>query len=219
LHRYAKDQEPEAHVYRDLYDSKGAYNWSTYRSIQDRIYLYGSQYRYSSYSFPEGVALRLPAGQSPEVNVHYVNPSPETLQGEVWVNVHTVPPSEVVHVAENLYLDNRDFRLPPRQTTTVSQTFLFAERRHILVLFSHAHQRNQEFRIYIAGGSRDGELVYFSQDWEHPPMIDFDPPLVLEAGEGLRGEAVYHNPTDKAIKYGPFAGDEMMMILGTCYLD
>lgn len=220
LNRYEADNFPKAHTYRDLYNERNTYKWSTLLSIQGRLYLYGSQYRYAQYSFPEGVALRLPAECGPEINVHYVNTQDYPIQGEVWVNVHTIPASAVSYQAETLYLDNRDIHLPAHKETTLSSTYLFDERRQLLMLFSHAHKHNIEFRIYMAGGDRDGELIYFSRDWEHPPQLQFDPPITIEAGNGLRGVAVYDNDTDKTIKYGVSAEtDEMMMMLGTYYLD
>ena len=37
-----------------------------------------------------------------------------------------------------------------------------------------------------AGGEHDGELLYWTNDWEHPPQLQFDPPLMFEAGEQVR---------------------------------
>ena len=73
--------------------------------------------------------------------------------------------------------------------------------------------------MFIAGGDRDGELVYYTNDWEHPPLLDLDPVLTLEAGQGLKMEATYHNETNETLRYGLLSTDEMMIIFGAYYTD
>ena len=77
----------------------------------------------------------------------------------------------------------------------------------------------QEFEIYIVGGPRDGELIYFTDDWEHPPLLTFDPPITLESGQGLRAVATYDNTTDRTLRFGLLSEDEMMIIFGAFYTD
>ena len=139
------------------------------------------------------------------------------IQGQISINLHTVDASEVDHVAENIFLVNNDIFLPAGEVTTEERTWTFGDTRNIFLLSSHAHQFNTEWKIYIAGGERDGELVYFSKDWEHPPLIEFDPTIVLNPGEGLRGEATYNNTTDKDLRFGLLSEDEMMIIFGAYY--
>ena len=139
--------------------------------------------------------------------------------GEVSINLHTVERGEVVFEAANLFLQNRDILLPPREVNTLEKTWIFNERIHTFQLYSHAHQHMKEFRMFIVGGPRDGELVYFTRDWQHPPIIDIDPPITLEAGEGLKAVTIFDNDTDKTLTWGLFSVDEMMMILGAYYTD
>lgn len=216
MHRYDKNK-PDPDVYRDLYTNNGRYRRATLKSLEDRIYIFGSQYRFTQYMYPTGVGLKLPARDGIDLNSHYVNNGDKDMTGEVWVNIHTLPESEVTYVAENLFINNKDFKLPPRRTTTISKTHIFNQQVHIIMLFSHAHKRNEEFRIYITGGPQDGELIYFARDWQHPPLINFAPPLVLEPGTGIRGEATYKNSSNKTIKFGASEDDEMMIMLGTMF--
>jgi len=71
----------------------------------------------------------------------------------------------------------------------------------------------------VDGGANDGQLVFFTKDWEHPPFLDFDPPLVLDAGQGLRAETTYNNETDRVLSFGFRSVDEMMIIFGAYYVD
>ena len=76
-----------------------------------------------------------------------------------------------------------------------------------------------EFKAFIDGGARSGELVYIAYDWEHPPILELDPPLVLESGQGLRLEATYNNTTSRTLRFGLLSVDEMMILFGAYYVD
>ncbi len=114
-------------------------------------------------------------------------------------------------------MSNFDIDLPPGQVTTLEKEFRFKEQRHIFQLVSHAHDRMTDFRATVVGGQRNGELVYTAQDWEHAPLIELDPPLVLEAGEGLKITATYNNQTDRRLFFGFTRKDEMMILYGYSY--
>jgi len=137
--------------------------------------------------------------------------------GEVSVNLHTVPESEVKYIAENIFENYRDIVIPPNRISTLERTSIFDESMRVFQLTSHAHRHMTEFEIYIVGGDRDGELIYFTNDWEHPPLITFDPPISLDAGQGLKARATYDNDTDKTLTFGLLSEDEMMIIFGAFY--
>ena len=202
---------------RDIYTPDGTFVPSTLFTMQFHRFVQGTQWPNSTYQFPEGVALRIPAQSGFDLNSHYANRTSETIQGEVYANVHTVDRSEVEHVAEILWLDNQDIFLPAGEVTTLSRTFIFQEDRNVIQLWSHAHEHMPEFRVYVSGGERDGELVYFTDDWEHPPILHVDPPMVMPAGTGYRLEATYDNYEDRNLGFGLLSTDEMMMLFGAYY--
>jgi len=204
---------------RDIRNENNQYNIPTLLSIQNQVFVFGTQLRNTDFSYPPGVALKIPAGKGFDLNTHYPNYSATTITGELYVNLHTIDPAQVEYEAKELFLNNLNFSLPPHQETMVTSEFIFRERRNIFMLTSHAHQQLKEFRIFIKGGPRDGELVYYTNNWEHPVLLDFDPPLVLEAGEGLSGEAIYDNQTDRTLQFGLLSTEEMMIIFGSYYLD
>ena len=217
LYDYPLGDSPVENEFRDIRDDQNNFVISTAQSILNSRYVFGTQLRNTNYSFPEGVALKIQANYGLDINTHYVNRTNETQNGEVSINLHTIDFSEVEHVAENIFLNNISFNLPAGEETTITKTWTFNEERHIFLLSSHAHQFNTEWKIYISGGARDGELVYFSKDWEHPPLIEFDPPIFLSSGEGLRGEATYNNTTDRDLNFGLLSENEMMIIIGAYY--
>ena len=208
---------PVPNQIRDLRDENGNYVISTLQSMANQIYFFGTQLRITDYSFPPGVAMKLPANKFLDFNSHYANYTSDTIPGEVYVNLHTMDQSEVQYEAKNLFLNNTSFVLPANQVTTITRDFQFFDERKIFMLTSHAHQHMVDFKIMIHGGPRDGELVYFTDDWEHPPLMKYDPPLSLQAGEGLTAEATYNNDTGQSLTFGFLSTDEMMIIFGAYY--
>ena len=210
---------PEPNVFRDVRDANGNYITDNLIITLYQQFVTGTQWPLMTYHFPPGVALRIPADGGFDLNPHFVNRSDEVIQGEIYANLHTVERSEVEHVAEVLFMNNLDLNLPPETVTTVTKTFLTDERIQIFQLFSHTHEHMTEFRVFIDGGPRSGELVYIAYDWEHPPILELDPPLILEPGQGLRLETTYNNTTSRTLHFGLLSVDEMMILFGAYYVD
>lgn len=202
---------------REVYDPSGNYIIPNLVPTQWHQFVVGTQWPYMNYSFPPGVALRLPAGKGLDMNSHYANKTSSEITGEVYMNIHTLDENDVQYAAEILELNNQSLILPPNQKTTITKTYYFKEARKIFQLFSHAHEHMEEFRVYVAGGQRDGELIYVSYDWEHPPILEIWPPLSLHANEGLTLQVTYDNDEDYELKFGLRSTDEMMILFGAYY--
>ena len=172
----------------------------------------GTQTPYVRFDFPDGIALRLPPGAGFDLNSHYVNRTDASFEGEVYANLYTVPADEVEHVAQPGNFNNQDIFLPPNQVTTISKAFQFSETQHLIQLWAHAHERMTEFRIERDGGDRDGELIYWTNDWEHPPLLNLDPPLTFEQGERVRLVTTYNNTTNEPIRFGLLSSEEMQFM-------
>ncbi len=220
---YSFDQDipmetrPQPGQIRDIRNAAGQPILQNMLPMLFHVFFAGTQWPRMNYRFPEGVALRMPEGIGLDLNSHYVNRTGETVVGEVHVNLHKAEPGSVLHEASVLNLNNADFELPPNQVTTLEKTFSVDERIHIFQLFSHAHEHMTEFKVEVVGGPRDGELVYYTTDWQHPPILELDPPLILEAGQGLRTIATYDNTTNRTLKFGLLSVDEMMILFGYYY--
>lgn len=208
---------PEPFAFRDFRDPSGKDNYETLFSTLNQIFVWGTQIPRTDYKLPPGVALKIEKNQGFDINAHYVNYSNEPYTGEIYANVHTIPETEVIHVADNLFLNNTQFELPPGKETTITKTYTFDEPKNIINLWSHAHKRMTEFKVFIKGGNRNNELVYYTNNWEHPPLIEFDPPLKLNPNEGLKLQATYFNETAVTKSFGLLSEDEMMILFGMFY--
>ena len=226
---------PEPYVIRDLHDQFGNYNYQTLCYMGLQTFFAGSQWNSMNYHFPPGVALRLPPNFGVDINSHFLNYSGDVPTGEVYGNFHFAEPEEVQHVADIFMLNNSDINLPPQETTTLEATFMFPQdfsagflgngpignedQINIFQLFSHAHERMIRFDVKRVGGENDGQLIYTALDWEHPPILELMPPLVLQEGEGLKLETTYFNNSNFTINFGLLGADEMMILFGHYYTD
>jgi hypothetical protein len=204
-------------VVRDLRSPSGALIPGTLFPMACHIFFGGSMVQQSDYSLPAGVALELPGNASLDVNVHYVNHTATTIPGEAYANLYTVPLTSVQKVAHTLNLSNMSITVPPLKDTTISKTFTFSQTTTVIALTSHMHARGTKFEIRIVGGSRNGESVYVNTDWEHPQLVTFATPILLQPGEGLRSIVTWHNESNRTVTFGLESTDEMAIIFGYYY--
>ncbi len=209
---------PPINEIRDLRNLDNSLNIPTVIQMSNHIFLGGGTDPNSDYTFPEGIAIQLPANASIDVNPHYFNKTKENMYGENYVNLYTVPAAQVKKVVQMIDFNATNFTLPANQTTTITRDFKFDKNVAIVSLTSHYHERGKLFQIKIKGGSRDGELIYENTDWAHPKVINYDSPILLQAGEGLTSVVTYVNNTNKELSFGLTSEDEMNIIFGYYYV-
>lgn len=210
-------QLPQPMVFRDLRNPNGTLNFDVINQMAFHQFFAGTQWPKMDDVFPAGVALEWPAGQGLDLNSHYVNKGSSAIKGEVHINLHTIPAQDVVHRAKILNIGNQDITLPPLKTTTIEMVRSVNQPMNIFKMFSHAHQLLTEFKIIVVGGPRNGEVVYQTTDWQHPPILTLNPPLTLQAGHGLKLVATYRNHKNITVKFGLTSEDEMMILFGYYY--
>jgi hypothetical protein len=213
----SKTSLPVVDEIRDLRNLDNSLNILTFLQMSNHIFLGGGTDPNSDYTFPAGMAIQLPANASIDLNPHYFNKTSESLYGENYVNLYTVPADQVKKVVQMIDFSVNSFTLPANQKTTITRDFKFDKPVSIVSLTSHFHARGKLFQIKIKGGARDGELIYENTDWEHPKVINYDTPILLQAGEGLTSVATYLNDTSKPIGFGLTSEDEMNIIFGYYY--
>jgi len=210
---------PPFDAVRDIRNPDGSLNFLNMLPMGFHRFFAASQSTTLDYRFPAGVALAVPPNGALDMNVHYVNRTSAPITGESYVNLHTVPASDVQRQALTLGLGNNDLSIPPRSRVTLTKTFMVPDSAmHIFMLTSHMHERGEKFVIRLAGGARNGEVVYTTNDWAHPDIVNYATPIVLRRGEGLTSEITYNNTTDRTVRFGLTSLDEMGIIFGYYYL-
>ena len=183
--------------------------------IFGRQFIVGSQSPFAVLDFPEGVVIPMPANVVYELNSHFVNVSGEnTLIGEVYINLHTIPQEEVEHVAKPIFISNFGFEIAPGATVTTGMDWTLREDVKVVMLSSHMHRHGKQFEILKGGVS-----IYQSLDWADPKTLYYNPPLSVKSGELVRFECTHENDDkDFTIRFGFTAeNDEMCILLGYYY--
>lgn len=205
---------------RDLWDPYPNRNPSARGPMQYTRRIGGAQTEGAELAFPPGVALRVPANATLDLNSHYLNFSSQALYGEVYTNLHTIDAADVDHEALPLFDYHPNFEIPPHapgDSTVISRTFRYRDAngdpapRTVIMLTSHTHEKGERFEVYAVGGERDGERVYVTEDWANPDIVYFETPFQVD---GFRSEVTYHNPTDETVREGLMSTDEMSIIIG-----
>ena len=245
LYKFSDDYtgpEPEVYTYRDIHspyieeylDGSINLNWlNNIQNLQQHTFIFGTQWPVWDYAFPEGVALKISSDFNLDLNPHYFNYTDNFIQGEVYLNLHATLPQNVIHEAGILQLGKNDISLPPNEETTLEEVFSTIDilnginidrpddssELKIFQLFSHAHQLMTRFDILILKENGEQELIYTALDYEHPPILELDPPLTITEGQSIISRATYFNDTNSYVNFGLLSTDEMMIIFGLVYFD
>ena len=211
------NMRPASDVVRDIRNRDGSMNYVNMLPMACHVFFAGAMTPDFDYRFPAGVALRLPANTSLDLNVHYVNRSPAELPGEAFANLYFTDPATVTTVARTLNHPNQDISLPPGKRTTLTKVFAMPTRTTILGLTSHMHALGERFEIRVRRASGAESTVYVNTDWEHPGFVNFATPLVLDAGDALVSVVTWNNTTARTVTFGLASSDEMDIIFGYAY--
>jgi hypothetical protein len=185
--------------------------------MQNHVFMGGGTDVNTDVTLPAGVALKIAPATPVDLNAHYFNRTNFVLTGQNYLNMYTVPRASVQYEAKTLDLNNFDINIPPYTRRTLTKTFTFNTVTRVVMLTSHFHKLGETFVIKIAGGSRNGEVVYTNTDWEHPLVKSFATPIVLQPGEGLTSVVTYYNPSSLGVGFGFTSQDEMNIIFGYYY--
>lgn len=159
-------------------------------------------------TFPEGVAVKIPAGTQLQLNLHLFNTTADPLSGVSGTLVKTVPASEVKQVAEMILPGTFSIAVPPNGTQTVEGTCKFPGASTIATVWPHMHKYGTHMKVSYegAGGTKvlhDGPFSFGEQ--KNYPIE----PLLVAPGEAIRIECTYQNPTSNTITWGDSSESEM----------
>lgn len=194
----------------------------------DRLFVVGTQTDETLFQFPEGVGLRMPGDTIYDLNSHYINLlGDETLLGETYVNIYTIPEEEVKYEAVEIFVSNRAINVPPGTTRVAKLTWYVEDelerREHdpnteisVFLLSSHMHRHGELFEIFQKSS---GELLHRSIAYDDAPIDLFDPVLRLDADDGLSFQCTHNNyDTNEPLIFGLTSEDEMCIIFGYYYI-
>lgn len=174
--------------------------------------LFGSGVGTDRLVFPEGVAVRIPAGSQLLLNLHLFNTSTtETLHQTSGIRVTTLPAADVVHEAE-IVLAGKDegLTIGPRQVTTQTGLCTFQHEQTIFSVFPHMHQTATHMTV-TAVPTSGTETTLFDEEYSFDSQVyqAIAPEMQMQVGDQLRVDCTYDNPTNRTLRFGESSEDEM----------
>ena len=193
-----------------------------------RLFVVGTQTDDTVFEFPEGVGLRMPGDTVYDLNSHYINLlGDETLLGETYVNIYTIPEEEVQYEALEIFVSNRAINVPPGTTRVAKMTWYVEDelkvRGHdpntalnVFLLSSHMHRHGELFEIFQGS---TGDMLHRSIAYDDAPIDLFNPVLRLDPDDTLKFQCIHNNyDTNEPLIFGLTSEDEMCIIFGYYYI-
>lgn len=175
----------------------------------------GSQLPHAEREFPPGVGLKFTGGQKLIFDYHYYNTSPEPIHTGHRMNFETVDASEIQHIGHAAPFANVTIDIPPGERKSFVGECHFTEDVMVGMLLRHTHKWGKDFTAWFAGGSRDGEFIWTTPDYEADTEHRFADPVLMPKDTGFRFQCDYDNPTSNTLRFGEKATDEMCILFST----
>lgn len=169
--------------------------------------IYGGQPGEASVQYPEGSALRMPAGTVMLLEHHVVNTTSRVIDAEARVNLWQAS-TPVTRFGGVLHYYDWAIHVPPRSTGMTQLRCRIPEALTIAFGHSHMHDRGVEYRAYRLSGT-NRELLFEARGSESVTR-QFVPYFEVEAGDNIELECRYDNSTDQAFFQGLSASDNEM---------
>jgi hypothetical protein len=171
--------------------------------------LYASGVGTAQYDFPDGVGVKVSAGQQIHLNLHLFNSDDTPLTGDSGILVKSQP-TPPPHVAEMVFAGKFLFGIPSNnQPYPVSHTCTVNTGFSLFAVWPHMHQLAQSQKIeHIRAATtqtlHDGTYDFVHQQWYPRQNI-----LDVQAGDQLRVTCTFKNNTGATVTWGDSSNKEM----------
>lgn len=167
--------------------------------------------RYTDEVFPEGTGKIFHGGQKLALELHYVNDSAEQTQARAKLSFHTADAERVQRLVHSANFANLTIYTPPGGHSSHVGECVVREEMLVNELVRRTQRFGTTFKVWYAGGARDGQLAWESAD-RRDSRFEPGEPLHLMPGEGFRFECSYFNPSGRELRYGVSSSDETCML-------
>lgn len=182
--------------------------------MDDGLILYAGQQGEDSVTLPPGVVAEVPTQTPFLYEVHYVNTTDQEVEINSYLNAYTILPENVTNTIWGGPVRDRYINVPAGADEHIEWTRCVMDKPvDVVFISSHTHELARNFQIRLFDGETvSDEVIYENGDWQSPFLQDFDPPLRLEAGQGVEFSCIYKSNRDTDTHWGFTAQDEMCQI-------
>jgi len=164
--------------------------------------------------YPTGVGRVLPATEGLRVLVHLLNPGATDVTAQVTITFQTVAPNAVSRHAVSIFLNQVLLTVPPG-TSDSPDSFTIPSDALLMTDVSHMHSRATNFNAVV---NETGDILYQGTQWNEPVVKNFNPALLLHAGNNITWTCSFNNTTGMTLTFGESANtNEMCILAGIVY--
>ena len=160
---------------------------------------------------PDGVAMRVRAGQQFFLGLHLFNATPAPLRGSSGVRALIAKPATAPIEAEAITVWAQDFVLPAGRETVTTGACTLTHESTVFALHPHMHTLGTHVKVLAhTGGTvrvfHDARFE-FEKQLIHPVQ-----PLKLLPGDRVEIECTHRNTRDSEVAYGGSSSAEMCLV-------
>jgi hypothetical protein len=172
----------------------------------------------SSTELPPKVGIELEPHQQLIVNYHYLNVTSEPIDPEVYLNLYFAEPDDIESRAGMYAFTNvGDIAIPPHGKQKITMSCPFYGPGLLVTTTPHMHQLGSSFTVSRYTDSGRGEVLHEGEGWFDPETKVFDPPVLLNDGEGLTFTCEWESDRDQTTYFGESTDHEMCFVFGYFY--
>ncbi len=187
------------------------------------LFAMSTQSQLEKQSLPGGGAIRIPPYSRIIGASHILNASDQPVTTEMRLSIGTVPPDQVLAKLVPSRIQYHDLHIDPNSRSSFTTECAIADtyqktmgapmKYQLYYALVHYHALGAYAELQLAGGPRDGEVLFHYDGYGENFGIGFDPPidLVAAGATGLRYTCGFDNPRADEVQWG--IGDQEMCVL------
>jgi hypothetical protein len=174
--------------------------------------IFGSGVGTDPVTYPQGVGLRLRAGQQLLLNLHVFNVTNERLRGTSGTAFVRAKQEDVKQLAESLLAGPALFSLPVGRTS-VQGTCTMTHDTKLFAVQPHMHQTGVHMKG-VAHSSLMGDVTVHDGPYEFENQVVYEIDEVpMKEGDTVDVECTFDNKTDGPIGFGESSTEEMCFLV------
>jgi hypothetical protein len=206
----------EHHAVLTVADDPGGFNntqlgeYSCNVNTLDLQMLFASGVGTDDMVFPDGVGIRVRAGQFVHLNLHLFNTNPAaSIAGRSSVLVRPMDEADLQQEAEMVFAGTFNIDIEEGATQTISGGCTFDRQATLLAYWPHMHQYGTHQKVTLRVGGNDRVIHDEPFDFNEQLNYPLSPPIVVGSGDGVTVECTYHNTSGGPLSWGDSSTEEM----------
>lgn len=160
-------------------------------------------------ALPDGVALKIEAGQFLHLNLHLFNATNDVITARSSVHATLVPNVPPEKEAEMVFVGTTAIGILPGDTGTVGGGCDFTRDAQVFAYWPHMHQYGTHQKVTMTVGGVERVVHDAAFDFTHQTTYAVDPLIAVQPGDSIRTECTYTNPSAETLTWGDSSTQEM----------